>query len=73
MAERENCLLAVTPLEGLTLEGISDQFGVDLNEGEPTRYHVTMPPQYHVSYTAEAKKEHLIRVRFEIDRSPGGK
>ena len=67
--ERENCLLTVTPLEGLTLEGISDQFGVDLNEGEPARYHVTMPPQYHIYYAADAKKEHLIRVRFEIERN----
>ena len=66
--ERENCRLTVTPLEGLSLEGICDRFGVDLNEGEPEQYHVTMPRQYHVTYTAEPKCAHRITVRFEVEK-----
>lgn len=66
--ERENCRMTVVPLEGLEPGSISNQFGVDLNAGEPEQYHVTMPTQYHIYYQAEAKKNHLIRVRFEIER-----
>ena len=66
--QRENSALTVTALEGLVPVRISDKFRVDLNEGEPEQYHVTMPPQYHIYYRAEAKESHLIRVRFEIER-----
>ena len=75
--ERENCCLTVTALEGLELERISDQFGVDLNEGEPEQYHVTMPPQYHVYLKAEPKRSHTIQVRYAVCKNPsqsdGGK
>lgn len=64
--ERESCRLTVTPLEGVALEGVSDRFGVDVNEGEPEAYHVAVKPQYHITYRAEPKCSHLIRVRFEI-------
>jgi len=64
--ERESCRLTITPLEGVTLEGVSDRFGVDVNEGEPEQYHVSVRPQYHITYRAEPKCSHLIRVRFEI-------
>ena len=64
--ERENCRLTVTALEGLELERISDQFGVDLNEGEPEQYHVTMPTQYHVYLKAGPKCRHTLRVRYAV-------
>ena len=63
---RENCRLQVQPLEGLTLDSISDQFGVDLNDGEPAQYHVTMRPQYHVYFKAEPRCHHCIQVRYHV-------
>lgn len=69
VVDRDNCRLTVTPLEGLAFGGISDQFDVDLNEGEPAQYHVTMRPQYHIAYIADPKPAHLIRVRFEVTQA----
>ena len=43
---------------------ISDEFDVPLNEGVPEEYAVTMPPQYHIRYTAPKRKVHLLSVRF---------
>ena len=75
--ERENCCLTVTILEGLEPDRISDRFAVDLNEGEPEQYHVTMPPQYHVYLKAEPKRSHTIQVRYAVCKNPsqsdGGK
>jgi hypothetical protein len=47
---------------------ISDQYDVDLNADVPAAYHVTMPQQYHVTYTAEPKCAHRITVRFEVEK-----
>ena len=66
---RENCRMEITPLEGLHLEEISNKFAVDLNEGEPEQYHVTMPQQYHIYYQAEPKSTHLLRVRLEVTKN----
>jgi len=61
--------LAIVPEEGgLSDPQISDRFDVDLNEGEPEQYHVTMPQQYHMRWTAPAKKTHRIRMRFDVRR-----
>lgn len=51
-------------LSGLT---ICDTFAVDLNEGEPEAYHVTMPPQFHALWqTSETKCVHDLHVVIMI-------
>ena len=66
--ERNGVRLDVQPLEGLDVHAqITDQFGVDLNEGEPEAYHVTMPPQYHMAWrTTKSQTEHHIKVQMKI-------
>ena len=60
--------LTVRVLSGLdSAPTISDRFGVDLNDGEPAEYHVTMPPHFHAYYEASAKREHNVTVVFEIE------
>lgn len=65
---RNGVRLDVQPQVGLDVHAeITDQFGVDLNEGEPEAFHVTMPPQYHMAWrTSEAKPEHHINVQMKI-------
>ena len=64
---RDNCTMRIEVLEGdLTLDSITDRYAVDLNEGEPEAYRVTMPQQYHIYYRAEAATHHLFRVRFSV-------
>ena len=59
--------LSVKVLSGLdSAPTLSSAFGVDLNDGEPEAYHVTMPPQYHAYYTAKEAREHRVTVVFEI-------
>ena len=66
--ERENARLTVTPEGGcLKLGAISDKYDVDLNEGEPEQYHVTMPQQYHVYYKTDKAKKHTLTVRYSVD------
>ena len=51
-------------LSGLT---VCDTFAVDLNEGEPEAYHVTMPPQFHALWqTSETKCVHDLHVVIMI-------
>lgn len=65
---RKGRSLTVRVLSGLDgAPTISDRFGVDLNDGEPAEYHVTMPLQFHAYFAAEEKREHEITVAFEID------
>ncbi len=45
---------------------ITDRYDVDLNEGEPEEYHVTMPQQYHVYFDTEKKEVHRLRVTVYI-------
>lgn len=64
---RNGVLLRISPQNGdLTLREITDRFGVDLNEGEPDAYHVTMPVQYHITYDTERKKSHCLTVKYLI-------
>jgi len=66
---RNGIELRIIPEEGnLENPEIRDRFDVELNEGEPEKYHVTMPQQYHMRWTAPAKRVHDIRVRFEVKR-----
>lgn len=63
----ENAVMTVIPEnKDLKLKEITDKYGIDLNEGEPKKYHVTKPKQYHVYYTKEAAKEHFITVRYNV-------
>ena len=64
---RDNCTMHIEVLEGdLRLDSITDRYAVDLNDGEPEAYRVTMPQQYHIYYRAEAATHHLFRVRFSV-------
>lgn len=66
--ERKGRKLTVTVEEGgLVLEKITDSFDVDLNEGEPEKYHVTRPMQYHAYYKTDAKCNHTLRVKYEVN------
>lgn len=66
--ERKGVRLEVQPKTGLDVHAvISDQFGVDINEGEPEAYRVTMPKQYHMAWrTPQAKSEHHIQVELKV-------
>ena len=67
---RENCCLTVRPTAGDLDEcRISDRFAVDLNEGVPKQYHVTMPPQFHASWTTPKKPVHDIVVTYTLCKS----
>lgn len=65
---RRNATLTVEPVSGgLRLLRIADEYDVELNEGEPVEYHVTMPQQYHVFYKSEKAKKHLITVKYTVN------
>ena len=64
---RNGVVMRIEPQKGdLVLKEITDRFGVDLNEGEPVEYHVSMPVQYHITYETERKKHHLLKVKYII-------
>lgn len=64
---RRGVSLRVTPLEGgLSSLSVTDRFAVGLNEGEPSAYHVTMPEQFHASWSTPEEKNHRIVVRYEV-------
>ncbi|MDD7773331.1 MAG: heparinase II/III family protein [Eubacteriales bacterium] len=59
--------LSIRPLMGaLTGLTCTDRFAVDLNEGVPAEYRVTMPTQYHLTWQTAEKRAHTIVVRYEI-------
>lgn len=63
--QRRNAGLLISPLEGELSECvITDRFEVDLNAGEPEAYHVSMPPQYHMSWKTPKKTSHYIKVSY---------
>lgn len=69
VVERNGWRMTIAPEEGELHDlTISDQFGVDLNEGEPEEYHVTMPPQYHLRWVTPKRRVHDIRVRYDVRR-----
>ena len=47
---------------------VNDTFDIDLNRGEPAKYHVTRHPQYHAYYTTPNRAVHDLRVRFTPKR-----
>ena len=67
--ERGAARLHIRPMEGDLRDcEITDRFAVDLNEGEPAAYHVTMPQQYHMKWQTPARKVHKIVVSFELEQ-----
>ena len=65
--ERDNSIMRIEVTAGaLHLDSITDRYTVDLNEGEPEAYRVTMPQQYHIYYRAEPATHHTFQVRFSI-------
>ncbi len=65
--ERNGCVMTVKPEEGqFVSREITDRYDVDLNEGEPSEYHVTMPQQYHVYFETEKKDVHLLKMKVNV-------
>ncbi len=68
--ERNGWKLEIVPENGCLLSPeISDHFGVDLNDGEPEAYHVTMPPQYHMRWKTQTAQTHSIKVTYKVSKS----
>lgn len=66
---RNGIRLDIQPVEGIESNvTVLDYFPVDLNEGEPEQYHVTMPEQFHMSWKTEARKKHHIVVKMKISK-----
>ncbi len=64
---RNDRTMIVTPApEQFISRSITDRYDVDLNEGVPEAFHVTMPQQYHVYFETEKKEKHLLRVTIRI-------
>jgi len=70
LVKREDFRLSIQPVAGdLSDLVITDRFAVDLNEGEPEAYHVTMPPQYHIRWTTPKKAVHDLEVHYRIEKA----
>jgi len=66
--ERNGIHLDIRPVSGLIKScSITDKFDVDINEGVPPKYHVTMPPQFHLTWHTPSAACHDIIVSFHID------
>lgn len=46
--------------------GITDQFGVDVNDGVAENVQVSMPPQYHITFTAHSTGDCRLRVVIRL-------
>ncbi len=67
--QRNGCEMTVIPDAGqFVSRTITDRYDVDLNEGEPEEYHVTMPQQYHVYFDTEKKETHHLRMTVRVSR-----
>ncbi|MCQ2431538.1 MAG: heparinase II/III-family protein [Clostridia bacterium] len=66
--KRNNIRMTINPDAGCFSScTLSDKFDVDLNEGEPEQFHVTMPKQFHIYYETEKRAEHKLTVTFRVD------
>ena len=64
---RNGCTMTVTPDVGQFISRtITDRYDVDLNEGVPEAFRVTMPQQYHVYFETAKKETHSLRVTVHI-------
>ena len=60
---RRGKTMTVTPVTGdLHLYEVLDAFPVDLNEGVPEAYRVTMPAQFHATWKTPRREKHRITV-----------
>lgn len=67
---RGSCEMTVSPAEGqFVSRTITDRYDVDLNEGVPEEFRVTMPQQYHVYFDTEKQKTHRLSVTVQVFRS----
>ncbi len=65
--ERSGVKLSINADDSLALKEITDKFGVDLNEGVPEPYKVTMPTQWHIFYETQKAKNHTLTVSFTVE------
>lgn len=65
--ERNGKKLTIIPDENLTLELICDKFDVDLNDGQPEKFHVTEPVQYHIYYKSKKQAKHVFNVNYKVE------
>lgn len=65
--ERNGKKLTIIPDENLSLELISDKFDVDLNDGQPEKFHVTEPVQYHIYYKSKKQAKHVFNVNYKVE------
>ena len=67
---RRGVTLICRPTEGIDAPPeISDSFAVDVNEGEPEEYAVSVPPQYHIRFRLPADRT-LARMTFTVSGTP---
>lgn len=65
--QRHGIDMEIKPERGLSSTAlISDRYAVDLNEGLPVQQHVSMPPQYHITWKTKKAKQHHIGVKMKI-------
>ena len=65
--EHAGICMEVIPLKGLcTNVHITDQFGVDVNDGVELPYQVIKPIQYHITYHTKKQKSHFILVEMNL-------
>ena len=65
--KRGDVSLWIQPISGnLSDVSISDHFAVDVNEGEPEAFHVTMPQQYHILWRTPPAQRHSITVVYTV-------
>ncbi|MBQ2725602.1 MAG: heparinase II/III family protein [Clostridia bacterium] len=66
---RGSCEMTVSPADGQFISRtITDRYDVDLNEGIPEKFRVTMPQQYHVYFDTEKRKSHRLSVTVQVYR-----
>jgi len=71
--KRNGWKLDILPEDGdLSNPEMRDYFSVDLNEGEPEAYHVTMPQQYHMRWQTPVKQIHDIQVVYRVTKDSKG-
>lgn len=67
IVKRENCELTIIVEGDIKLKDIKDEYDIELNEGVPKEYQVTMPQQYHIYYETPKAKKHSYTIRFEVN------
>lgn len=66
---RNGCRMTVSPENGqFVSRTITDRYDVDLNEGVPEEFHVTMPQQYHIYFDTEKRTSHHLSVTVRVYR-----